>query len=233
MERFRAEIAYHAAYNYLSLKGVLAERWAHGPLFGSFADQGNQVTLTPEDGFKKDRVDGIYGIRASSFDRECVSDKNRTYEETNQWLRDVVEVLRPKVVTRMTSHWFALYPLSNQDAAEAATRRLKLHYYSKEQIGLLEPEGYTSKFAAVSGLSMKNDKHLSVDMGVVGPPHRGTLFGLADDDRDSRWWMGLKISLVRQNPDGINPALEAIGDLITEGSKEYERLVMQGFGSIF
>ncbi|HEY1848604.1 MAG TPA: hypothetical protein VGG37_05335 [Opitutaceae bacterium] len=223
---------YHAAYNYLSLKGVLAERWAHGPVFGAMADQGNQVTLTPEGGFKDDRVDAIYGLRGSSFDRELIEDEKATYEQAGQWLNDVLAVLKPKRVTRLVAHWFALYPLSNKDAALAANRRLKVHYF-RDGVDALQPQDYEANFSAVSGGSTRGDLMWSYEFGIVGPQHKGAFFGVADDDRDSRWWMGLKFNLNRSNDDGIDEPSTAIEALLQEGAGEYERLVQAAMSSIF
>lgn len=232
LERFRAEMGYHAAYNYLTLKGVLAERWAHGPVFGAVADQGNQITLTPASGFQDKRIDGVYGLRASSFDHECIDCAAETYEQAGEWFNDVVEVLKPKRITRLHTQRFALYPLSNIDAAEAATRRLKVRYY-KDELANLQPDGYRN-FSAVSGISIRDDRYLSIEMGVVGPPHKNNFFGVPDDERDSKWWMGLKINLNRTADDGIEGnAAEALKSLIAEGADEYDRLVHQALGSIF
>jgi hypothetical protein len=232
LERFRVEMVYHSAYNYLSLKGVLAERWAHGPIFGAMTDQGNQVTLTPEDGFKEDRVDGIYGIKASSFDRECVKSKTESYEQAKQWLGDVLEVLKPKRTTRIAGHWFALYPLTNVDAAEAATRRLKVHYL-KDEVGNLQPEGYENNFVALTGASLRGDRLRSFDLGAVGPPHKGSFFAIPDKGRDESWWMGLKFNLNRTNEDGIDEPAAAIEELLADGDKEFDELVQTSMTAIF
>src|SRR4051794_23257406 len=110
LERFVAEVGYHAAWNFMSLKGVIPERWGHGPLFGAVTDQGNQVTLSPADGIEEENVAAIYGVRASSYDRECVQDRGKTYAEAKRWLRDVLDVLSPKRTTRMRLSWLSLYP---------------------------------------------------------------------------------------------------------------------------
>ena len=35
LRRYDLQINYHAAYLYWNLRGILAEKWAHGPLFGA------------------------------------------------------------------------------------------------------------------------------------------------------------------------------------------------------
>ena len=47
VQRAVVDVSYHAAYNYWSLRGILAERWAHGPLFGATGESPEQTTLMP------------------------------------------------------------------------------------------------------------------------------------------------------------------------------------------
>jgi hypothetical protein len=229
LERFRTDLVYNAAYDFWNLKGLLAERWAHGPIFGAVADQGNQVTLTPESGFKEDRVEAMYGLRSSSFDRELVEDVERTYSEAHDWMADVIEALDPKKTTRIAVQWFALKHVGNLDAARSANRKLRLHYYDKSRFDALVPD-YQDQFAAVNSLSIEGDKQFHLTMGLVGPPHKNTMFGVADAERDSQWWMGLNVTLLRFNEDGLTGGspLKAIDDLTQEGKEEYKRLLAEG-----
>lgn len=229
-----ADVRYHAAWNYLSLKGVIPERWGHGPLFGAVTDQGNQVTLSPASGLDEENVAGIYGIRASSYDRECVQDREKAYSEAKRWLRDVLEVLSPKRTTKFRLSWFALYPFPNQQAAERADVRLKDRYFNETNLEPLLPEGYDSHFAAVNSFCVEQDRQWSLEMGLVGPPHQGNFFAVPLAERDTQWWMGLKFTLIRRDEEeGLGPTpADALDQLIAEGSSEYERLVLQGFGSV-
>jgi hypothetical protein len=49
VERFRVQMSYDAAFLYWTVEGVMAERWAHGPIFGGYNKQvgADQVTLVP------------------------------------------------------------------------------------------------------------------------------------------------------------------------------------------
>ena len=47
IERLDVQLTYHSAYTYWSLKGVLAERWAHGAIFGAYGEQPQQISLQP------------------------------------------------------------------------------------------------------------------------------------------------------------------------------------------
>jgi hypothetical protein len=234
LERFRVEIVYHAAYDFWNLRGLLAERWAHGPVFGAVGDQGNLIKLTPEGGFADDRVEANYGLRSASFEREFVKDRKLTYEESRAWMGDVIEALDPKRTSRISTQWFALYPLGNIDAAKSADRKLRLRYYDKERLRALVPDAYPNQFGAVNSLCVDGDKQWSAIIGLVGPPHKNQFFGVPDKERDERWWMGLNFSLTRFNEKGLveGSPMEAMTALIDEGCKEYERLSTNGLGSV-
>jgi hypothetical protein len=234
LERFLAEVGYHAAWNYLSLKGVIPERWGHGPLFGAVTDQGNQVTLSPAAGIEEENVAAVYGVRASSYDRECVQDREQAQSEAKRWLRDVLEVLSPRRTTKVRLSWFALYPFATQQSAESADARLKARYFDESNLEPLLPDGYSSHFAAVNSFCMDQGRQWSLEMGLVGPPHKGNFFAVPVAERDTKWWMGLKFTLIRRDEEeGLGPAPADILDaLIAEGSSEYDRLILQGFGSV-
>ena len=234
LERLKTDLHYHAAYNYLSLKGVLAERWAHGPIFGALADLGNQVKLTPESGFDKDRVEGMYGLRYSYFDRELVRDRKNTNEQTLEWFGDVIDVFDPRVITKVSIQYFALYPLSNIAAAESATQKLRRHYYNEDKIDGLLPQGFDHNFVALDGLCLDHEREWHLVVGAVGPPHKGRFFGVADPQRDENWWMGLNFHLVRKNDEGLGDGdpMSVIENAMNDASAEYDRLVMQALGSV-
>ena len=145
-------------------------------------------------------------------------------------------MLHPKRTTRVAAQWFALYPLGNEDAAESATKKLKLRYYGKDRIESLLPK-YRRRFAAVSSMCIDEPRHWSVTMGVVGPPHRGQFFGVPDEERDSKWWMGLNFQLSRIEDKGLveeeASPMPTVEGVIKEGKSEYQRLIQDGLGSIF
>lgn len=236
LERFRIELNFHAAYDFWSLKGALAEKWAHGPIFGAFVDQGNQVKLTPEGGFEKDRVEATYGTKVAAFDFEWVQDPAATYRLALQWLSDVVKVLGPRKTTRMAVQWFPLYPLGSFQTAQTANSKLRHGYYDdKGRFGTLLPD-YPRKLAAVESMCLEGDKQWSCVMGLVGPPHKNMYFGVPDEERDSRWWMGLNFNLVRfDDENGLavdESPMPLVEELLEEGESEYRRLVEQGLAGV-
>lgn len=231
LERFQVEVGYPAAFRFWTFKGVLADKYAHGPKFGAFADLGNQVKLTPTGGFEKDRAEAIYGIKGASFDQELVADHEQVRDEARRWFEDVFQVLEPKKITRVRAHWFALYPVGNEDAARSRSQKIRLHYYDKDKLEIIQPD-YRSRLAAIDTLCVDDDKKWSVIIGAVGPPHRNVYFGVPDPERDRKWWMGLNFNLARENEDGLTEdgaaLCSVVEELIEEGAKEYERLINVG-----
>lgn len=231
LERFQVEVGYPAAFRFWTFKGVLADKYAHGPKFGAYADLGNQVKLTPKDGFAEDQAEVTYGIKGASFDQEQVADHERSRNEARQWFEDVLQVLEPKKITRVRAHWFALYPIGNEDAARSKSQKIRLHYYDKDKLDAIQPD-YGSRHAAIDTLCIDGDKKWSVVIGAVGPPHRNVYFGVPDRERDRKWWMGLNFNLARENDDGLaedGVALSGtIKELIDEGATEYMRLIDVG-----
>jgi hypothetical protein len=228
LERFKIDLHYHAAFDFWSFKGALAEKWGHGPVFGTFVDQGNQVKLAPEQGFSDDRVEATYGVRFASFDRELVKDKEGTYRLARQWLADVVEVLDPKKTNRIAAQWFVLHHLGNADAAASANQKLRLRYYNKEKLDAFWPD-YGQRFAAVDGMCIDGNRHWSAIMGIVGPHHKNHFFGVPDEERDRQWWMGINFNLSRIGDEDdclvSGSPMALVDELFAEGDKEYERLV--------
>lgn len=231
-ERFSADSAYHAAYNFLSLKGVLAERWAHGPVFGAFADTGNQITLTPGPDPEIARptrlVQAFYGLKSSGFHYEQLprSEVGGIAEIAAAWHKDAMTVLVPRRTTQLVVGWFLLHPISNP---EKSSRLLRERYYKSEATALLKPERYSSYHSAVETLIDQGDEAYTIVLGVVGPPHKGQFFAHAGPDRDSRWWMGLRTSYSRRNDDGLEEPAEQIRDMISQSRIDVIELARIGF----
>ena len=138
LERLNIDMAYDSAFSYWNLRGVLAERWAHGPVFGAWADAGQQVNLNPgpdaDDGDA--HITAMYGIKISGLLAEGERTEGAS-ELALQWLSDVYEVLQPRRVTRISVQMFGLYPVTNP---EQASRRLRSHYYRSDNLKAALPE---------------------------------------------------------------------------------------------
>jgi hypothetical protein len=198
LERFQGELSYHAAYNYWNLRGVLAERWAHGPVFGaaSALDAFAQTTLTPATGEGGDtRLWAAYGLRASGLLAEGQYWVPQAPRLLERWIGDALDVFQPKRVVRAATSLFALYPVD--DITEASTKLRELHQGSTPLQDLFPDslrEHRDSFHSAIDFLVPLDDEgsNVSVVIGAVGPIHKGGFFIEPDEERDNTWWMGIR-----------------------------------------
>jgi hypothetical protein len=228
LERLNVEAAYHAAYGFWSLKGVIAERWAHGPTFGAFNEGPNQVILTPALEEPDRNIAAVYGLRASGLNAEGRNWTAKAPDTATRWLGDVYEVLRPKMTVRVGVSLVALYPLKNPTAA---SQRLRKQFYRDERLEQLFPSSrYPDFHSAVDWLGLKPHTEDSYDqmstvIGVIGPVHRGLFFAFEDRERDSSWWMGMKLDyLERRDEDGIQDVVGTAGRMIEQGMVDFGRI---------
>jgi hypothetical protein len=227
LERFSVEAHYHSAYNFWGLRGVIAERWAHGPYFGAFAEPGpQQVTLTPaSDRPNPLSLQAFYGLKSSGFNFETVQDTTFAKRLANEWFADVFEVLKPRRTVALSASWFQLYPAGNP---ERASRKLRDAYYGGHdaQLSRLKPARFSSYHSAVEMLMVQGPIAGSVIIGVVGPPHRGQFFANDISDRDSRWWVGVRYNLRHNSDDGIEDPVAAIENLIDESARDLDQIAL-------
>lgn len=210
LARMQVDVNYHVAFTYWSLKGVIAERWGHGPLFGAFADLGNQVTLTPTPGqtSRSGQVQAYYGLQAAGFNAEPVTDRAAMQQNAVSWISDVVDVLKPQRVVRVSVNLFGLYPVRD---AERASERLRERFYNAGELAKILPErDFTARHTAVESFLVTGDEQTTIVIGAYGPPHKGAYFATTDPERDSHWWMGVRAhgALVRDDTGIVGPAGE-------------------------
>lgn len=224
--RFQVDLNYHVCFTYWSLKGVIAERWGHGPLFGAFTDAGNQVTLTPaiqQDGVPA-RVQGYYGIAASGFNYEDVTDREAAERDAVSWLDDVLTVLKPRRSIRLHVGWFGLYPV--RDPAHAS-KLLRERFYNTTEVARLTPQNrFPVLHSAVDSFLVSGNQQLSLVIGVVGPPHKGVFFTTPDEARDSQWWMGVRMNTAIVDEDGIEEPITDLQRLLRESYGDFERAAL-------
>lgn len=229
LEQFSVEAQYHAAYNFLSLKGVVAERWAHGPVFGAFSEGSERVVLTPDDNGK--RIRGIYGLRSAAL--RCGWGVSATEAATLgvEWIGDVYGTLAPRRTVGLSAQWFSLYPLAKPDGPSA---KLRDRFYQRDRIADLKPKGFDQWLSAVEGMVMKDheQQHLSYRIGAVGPLHAGSFFIWPDETRDSSWWMGVRTSLVHRDEDGIAKPVDDLSAFLNEGRAHHEHVLIHALPAI-
>jgi hypothetical protein len=231
LERMQVDMQYHAAFNYWGLKGVIAERWAHGPVFGAWVDLGNQVTLTQGPSGTDSAAVGFYGLNTAGFNAEPVGNREQTQSNAAEWVGDVMEVLQPKRVTRLAVMWFAMHAVADP---VGASKKLRDRYYQPDKLETLLPERDTGNFHnAVEIFLNDGPKQTSIVIGVIGPPHKGTYLSVPDADRDSRWWMGIRVHTVIFDEDnGVADPKPAVTDLMNESYSDLMHAVDQSFQSI-
>jgi hypothetical protein len=233
IERYQADINYNAAFTFWSLKGVLAERWGHGPLFGAWTDLPQQVTLTPpaaEPGRAPKQIQGYYGINQSGFNFEQVDDVPYARDQSLAWLTDVVDVLQPQRVTRVMVNWFAIYPISN---AQRASKRLRDRFYVGSEVSKLTPQDRYPEFhSAIESFLVNGPEQLTVVVGVVGPPHKGAYLTGPDPVRDRRWWMAVRVTVIRLDEEGIDDPINRLRDMIATSKRDLDRVVTTALPSI-
>lgn len=226
--RFSTDVVYHTAYNYLSLKGLLAERWAHGPVFGAFQEGAYQIDLSPGPN-EPEGPRAFYGIKQSGFTVEPVEDVKTAVRLSNAWHGDVIEVLEPKRVVRLQVNWFLTYPVRNPDAA---SKRVRDRYYKPSELGTLRPERYSSYHSAVENFIAEGPDRWTLVVGVVGPPHEGQFFSRPVEGRDDRWWMGVRLTLIRVKDDGFENPLDELKEMIAFTDADLDRVITKALPAL-
>jgi hypothetical protein len=223
LERFQAEVTYHAVWTFGGLKGILGESWAHGPTFGAFSEVGRgQVNLTPAEDVQDRRITAVAGLRASGL----LAEGSRTAEAaavSQAWLRDVLELLKPRRVVGLKLELFGLYPIRNPDIV---TNRLIKQYFQEDELRRVAGLGDRPTYTALDLFAPPEDENpgISLVLGVVGPPHMGTFFNDPDPERDRAWWMGLRLSYILALDAGVRDPLDRLASMISEGQHELARI---------
>jgi hypothetical protein len=230
LERFTAQVTYHAAYAFWNLRGVVAERWAHGPIFGATNEVPQQVTLLPAQGEEgaDASLQAAYGLRASAVTGEGPKRTAEARKIASDFIGDALTALNPKRVVRVEVSLFGLYPL---DDVVDASRRLRSIFYGDSQAlaRVLPPTVRNQRgkwYSAIDFIVPETDEGtgLSVIVGPVGPPHRASFFSVPDSDRDSRWWMGFRVERRRVEERGIRDPRVALSRISSGVMEEYEHV---------
>ena len=168
IERLDVQLTYHSAYTYWSLKGVLAERWAHGPIFGAYGEQPQQISLQPSPDTGDRRILAAYGLKASGLNAEGARWTSEAGELASAWLNDVYEVLQPKKTVNARTNLMALYPIRH---SAAVSKNLRQTFYVDEKLRASVPQRFADRFhAATQWMYSEGDQSASGIVGVVGPP---------------------------------------------------------------
>jgi hypothetical protein len=231
LARVTLDVTYHATWSFSGLRGVLAERWAHGPVFGAVTDTGQagQVNLYPAEG-EEQRLTAFAGIRSSGLIAEGPW-ASRVEEVARPWMDDVFAVLRPQKTVGYKAEALALYPV--RDPVRASTL-LRSRFYHDEELATFA--GRDPQHAAVEMLFVDEQPLVSLVLGVLGPPHikgpMGGYFTFPDPERDGQWFMGLRLVYAEEDQDGLEDPVEKLMSAYARATREWERIVRTVFPSL-
>ena len=214
LRRLDLSVTYQPAFLFWNLKGVLAERWAHGPYFGAVQDQGNQITLLPDPEQKgtAGEPNAVGGIAISAFTWESPPSLGTSSGVAVEWLTDVLTALDPKTVVRIwgRQHW--VLPLRNPAAVQSAI------VANLPALSEHVPNGYGAPY---SGLSFNADRHianvtrlLSVHVGIIRPGTSKTYWSSPSPD-DDQPMLGIFVEVTDTAPDTIPDPKRALRELST------------------
>jgi hypothetical protein len=221
VERFNVEWGYHATYTYYGLKGAIAERWAHGPVFGAVGEIGSgQLNLTPateDDDYE--RLIAVAGIRTSALLGEGKRRAAQAQELWPSWLGDIASALKPLRSVRTTADIIGLYPIKDE---WKATQRIKLRYNQQDA---LETLAATPRFhTAPEIFETDGRRHRTIIMGVLGPPHKGQYFAFENRQRDSRWWLAVRLQCTVADEAGLDEPLGVLEDTVAAVTSDWKRI---------
>jgi len=215
VERVHVALTYHAAFQYWNAKALLAERWAHGPYFGGWAEGvgGEQLLLTPAgpaSDLTADRRQAVAGMRSSGLTAETVTSYEETHKLAVEWLGDCVTALKPKRTISTVSQIFGLYPITNE---MRTTEKLRDRFFAPGELDKAVPARYRDDYLCSLNLAHfgKNGTFACI-VGVVGPPHMGQFFQVPDPTRDERWWLGFKLDAMLERADGFEDPVKTAAE---------------------
>lgn len=227
VERVSLEIGYHATYTFYGLKGVLAERWGHGPIFGAVGEAGTgQINLTPVASEGQDeRLLGVAGIRASALIAEGPWAR-RVKEVAQPWFEDVLTVLKPQRVVSYKVEVFGVCPIKGDPVR--VSERLRARYYDEEALRTVIGEDLEPQHAAVEVMWSGADYVRSMVLGVVGPPHTsrflGSFFAFPSAERDQSWGLGARLVYAGSSEEGFDAPLDDLMRTLEDQLHEWSRV---------
>lgn len=223
LRRFEVTVTYHAAFLYWNVRGILAEKWCHGPHFEAFHDAGEQIQLSRATEQPQDRW-AVAGLRASVFLSE--RDGQKPDEVTSlslDWLNDCIDVLKPQLVNRVTTNVFYSYPVEASRITRAraalseqfpATTAFDLERWSEIETGIT---------VAARRESASEREFLTGIFGVYGPEQASDYF--AWQPKGDERGLGLRIHHSRARDAGFDDPKRAVADAVASSITDATRQV--------
>jgi hypothetical protein len=218
LRKLELQMHYHAAYQFWNLKGVIAEKWGHGPHFGAYSETSNEVRLTAASGEPSPFV-GVYGLKVSAFAAEKTKFEDASSLAV-EWMSDCLETLRPLLVNRLILRLFYAYPSSDEKRVSQA---LAGEYPGVEQ--LWDTGSYETVHGGLQSQQIRPGDDggritTSVIFGAYSPNQQREWFNVVDPE-DAPWALGFHYFQERRSADeGFSDREAEIDQLMKEGREE-------------
>lgn len=222
LRRFETQINHHSAFLFWNLKGVMAEKWAHGPHFGAYQQEPDRLVLTKKAGQPSDLV-AICTLKGSAFiSEDMLYPKIQPLVES--WFADCIEVFQPRVVNTLNQKVFYAYPVKDAEKVNG----LVLKQYPG--LGTFPPDDYEERFAAAQFQVRRTEKgeHITTPgiFGMYSPEQSKILFSTRVADFDEQWNLGLSYETTRTSqPKGFDEPMGALNRFLDAAYKESKQLV--------
>jgi hypothetical protein len=178
LRRYELQVAYDTAFLFMNFRGLVGERWGHGPYFNAWGEQPGQVTFTSS--ATDQSLTGVVGIRVSSLIWHSPDTRDQAASLAENFLADCVEVVKPRTVRNIIVKQHHILPTTE---AEELNGLLLADYPNLD--GIIPPN-YTE---SNSGLSFNaTEIHGSVTrratavVGIYLPGMAQAHFGHVEDD---------------------------------------------------
>jgi hypothetical protein len=235
LRKYEVQVTYNAAFTFWSVKGILADRWAHTE-FGGVADQGNQIALSedharvwePSAGSKS----AIAGLITSLFIADEVDNPSRFQSLALDWFKECFDMLKPKLTHTLRVREFSVLYL---DGLEEVRQKLEELDLSSGLHNLL-PSEYGSVLSGGSFNAARKlqggERIISCQYGGMRPDMAQGYFGSVRDC-DSRPGIGLAIEHTERFLAGFRDPHDSLRKLLTAAHSEATTLVgraLRGWG---
>jgi hypothetical protein len=193
LRRYEIQVAYDTAFLYLGTRGVVAEKWGHGPYFQAWSEQPGQITLT-QTADATSQLSGVLGIRISLVVWQKPKSRESASQLSCEFLSDCVKAFQPQ---NIRSVGVKLHYISPTEQPQVLNAKLLEEHPTLAQI---IPPGHETTY---SGLMFNAELHdrddqirSSCNLGIYPKEASQQYFGYEDED-DPQWAMGCFIEYHR------------------------------------
>jgi hypothetical protein len=193
LRRYEIQILYDTAFLFLGTRGVVAEKWGHGPYFEAWSEQPGQITLTQSAAVPSPLL-GIMGIRVSLVVWQTPKSRESASALSSEFLSDCIQAFQPQAIRRVIIKMHYISPTTQPQALNA--KLLQDH----PTIAQIIPDGHDETYSGVmfNALSHHRDDQIRsmCTLGIYSKEATQQFFGYEDED-DPEWAMGCFIEYHR------------------------------------